>query len=181
MEFTGKFAGAMRDISRNKVVISFEVNEESALKDIDKISQLEKLKIKATKFREKRSLDANAYLWVLLHKLAGRTLIPAEDLYKRYISQFGRCEVVRIQANAIKDFCDIWESRGIGWLTENMGPVTSDPRFYDIKCFYGSKTYDSCEMATLIDAAVEDCKTMGIDTLTPSEIERLKALWESQS
>ncbi len=43
----------------------------------------------------------------------------------------------------------------------------------------GSHTYDNKEMSALIDGTVEDAKEMGIETLSPGEIERLKALWNS--
>ena len=39
--------------------------------------------------------------------------------------------------------------------------------------------YDSAEMAHLIDGTVEEAKELGIPTMTPNEIERMKALWNS--
>ena len=42
-----------------------------------------------------------------------------------------------------------------------------------------SHTYDSMEMAALIDGTVEDAKELGIETMSPTDIERMKALWKS--
>jgi hypothetical protein len=39
---------------------------------------------------------------------------------------------------------------------------------------------NSKEMSELIDGTVSEAKELGIDTRTPDEIERMKALWESQ-
>ena len=41
----------------------------------------------------------------------------------------------------------------------------------------GSHTYDSGEMSILIDGVVQEAKQLGIETLTPNELERMKNLW----
>ena len=44
--------------------------------------------------------------------------------------------------------------------------------------FYrGSSVYDNAQMSRLIENIVQDCKAVGIETLTPSELERLKEGW----
>ena len=40
--------------------------------------------------------------------------------------------------------------------------------------YYGSSTYDSKQMARLIDNIVQDCKAVGVETATPQELARLK-------
>ena len=42
----------------------------------------------------------------------------------------------------------------------------------------GSSTYDTAEMSALLDGVIEDCKSCGIETATPEEIERMKQLYE---
>lgn len=42
----------------------------------------------------------------------------------------------------------------------------------------GSHTYDTKEMSTLIDGVVQEAKELGIETMTPDEIERMKAAWQ---
>jgi hypothetical protein len=41
----------------------------------------------------------------------------------------------------------------------------------------GSHTYDTREMSRLIDGTVEEAKELGIETLTPEQLERMKASW----
>ena len=41
----------------------------------------------------------------------------------------------------------------------------------------GSHTYDTKEMSRLIDGTVEEAKELGIETMTPDQIERMKSLW----
>ena len=41
-----------------------------------------------------------------------------------------------------------------------------------------SHEYDTKEMAALIDGTIEDAKELGIETITPAELERMKAAWQ---
>ena len=47
--------------------------------------------------------------------------------------------------------------------------------FYQIK---GSSQYDTAEMSTLINGAVSEAEMMGIETITPEEMERMMAAYE---
>ena len=44
----------------------------------------------------------------------------------------------------------------------------------------GSSDYDSKEMAHFIDCVVQEAKELGIETLTPTELERMKAEWRTK-
>ncbi len=180
MQFTGKLIDVTLDFLSGKYRITLEVNEQSALDEgYDEIKDCEKLSVKVTKYRQKRSLDANAFCWTLLHKMSGKLGEPAEDIYREYIRNFGVCEIIPLREDAIERWCQDWKSRGYGWITENMGECRTIKGYYNIKCFYGSSSYTTEEMSQLIDAIVQDCKDLGIDTATPTEIERIKALWQA--
>ena len=71
MELTGKAVGASLDFDTNLFRITFEVNESDVVKnEYDKLKQYDKLKIKAVRYTQRRSLDANAYFHVLVGKIA---------------------------------------------------------------------------------------------------------------
>ena len=42
----------------------------------------------------------------------------------------------------------------------------------------GSSSYDTKEMARLIDGLVSECKEVGIETLPPDEVERMMAAYK---
>ena len=89
MNCTGKVIDASMNLTTGKYQVTFEVNERQALLEgFDEIKDCEKLEIKVGKFRQKRSLDANAYCWTLLHKMAGKLGQKAEEIYKDYIRDF---------------------------------------------------------------------------------------------
>lgn len=67
------------------------------------------------KHREKRSLDANAYSWVLLDKLAGATGTPKSEIYRREVRDVGgNTETVCVREKAVQKLCDGWNKNGIG-------------------------------------------------------------------
>ena len=59
------------DYVTRKQSLSLEVNED-ARDAFQELKDCEKLVIQIKKYRKKRSLDANAYYWVLITKLARR-------------------------------------------------------------------------------------------------------------
>lgn len=126
--------------------------------------------------RKKRSLDANAYCWVLLGKLAEVLKTPSETLYRTIIHSIGGYTIVPIRNDAVEKYTEIWQSNGIGWIVDNLGESKING-FTNLKCFHGSSTYDSKEMSMLIDEIVEACKEQGIETATPAELALLKEEW----
>lgn len=129
-------------------------------------------------YREKRSLDANAYCWVLLGKLSAKLATPPEELYRMAIRDVGdNYEVMPIRNDAVERWKAIWSSNGIGWICEDLGPSKIEG-YTNVRNFYGSSAYDKAQMARLIDIIVEECKTQGIETMTPAELARLTEEWK---
>lgn len=130
-------------------------------------------------FREKRSLDANAYFWVLADKLAEKLNSTKEEVYKNYIKDIGgNSGIVCVEDKAVDKLCEVWESRGIGYQTDVFPSKLKGCT--NVVLYYGSSTYDTKQMSRLIDFVVEDCKEQGIETKTPDEIENLKSLWKGE-
>lgn len=127
-------------------------------------------------YREKRSLDANAYLWVLLDKLADALETTKEELYLDYVRNYGIFRDFTLEVEESKTFCHAWEMLGTGWPTEQVD-YDSDGERVIIRAYYGSSQYNSRQMSRIINAVVEDCKELGIETLTPVEITRLTDEW----
>jgi hypothetical protein len=43
--------------------------------------------------------------------------------------------------------------------------------------YYGSSEYDTQQMSVLIDHLIADAKELGIETLTPADLERMMVEW----
>jgi hypothetical protein len=49
-----------------------------------------------------------------------------------------------------------------------------------VRAYYGSSTYNTRQMSRLIDSVVEDCKAVGVETLSPDRLESMKEDWNAQ-
>ena len=130
------------------------------------------------KARKKRSLDANAYFWVLADKLATAQGLPGTtEIYHKYIKDIGgNREYVCVKKEAVEKLCAGWERNGLGWLTETF-PSKLDGCI-NVILYYGSSTYDTAQMSRLIELIIQDCKALDIETATPAELALLLARWE---
>lgn len=139
--------------------------------------QYDKLKggdvaIEIKRYHKKRSLDANAYAWVLIDKIASVLRIDKVDVYREQIRNIGGVsEIVCIQNAALDKFRSTWEKNGIGWQTDTL-PSKIDG-CTNVVLYYGSSTYDTNQMSQLIDHLIQDAKALGIETMTPLELGRL--------
>lgn len=128
--------------------------------------------------KQTRSLNANAYAWVLMDKIAERLRMSKVDVYRRTIKEIGGVsEVVCVQNKALKSLKNIWESRGIGWQTEELDSKINGCT--NLILYYGSSSYDTKQMSALINKLVEDAKVIGIETLTPEQLEQMKGEWNN--
>ena len=126
--------------------------------------------------RQRRSLDANAYFWVLVDRLAEKTRIPKSEIYRSYIREIGgNHETVCVKNSAVQKLRTAWERNGIGWLTDTM--PSKLPACTNVLLYYGSSTYDVGQMSRLIDFAIYDCKEQGIETLPPAKLAAMLEEW----
>jgi len=129
--------------------------------------------------RKKRSLDANAYAWTLLGKLANKVGLPKEEVYREIIKDVGgNYEILPIRNDAVDKWISNWSSKGIGWVCDILGESKLDG-YTNVITYYGSSTYDSLQMSKLINLIVGECKTQGIETMTPAELALLMDGWAS--
>lgn len=133
---------------------------------------------------KRRSLDANAYMWALLGKLQAELAkndpqITKDEIYQGYVRQYGKSVDYQLPDSAVNAMTKSWGMNGLGWTAEKVDdgiyPRTSLVRFY-----YGTSCYGTKRMARLIDAVVQDCKALGIETMPPAELAQLMSAWEER-
>lgn len=129
--------------------------------------------------REKRSLDANAYAWVLIHKLAAAMGLKPVEVYRNAIRDVGgNCTPMCVREKDVSRFIKSWESNGLGWPVDDLGP-SQVPGCRNLLAYHGSSTYDTAQMSRLIDSLVQDCKALDVETLTPDKLALLKEAWDA--
>lgn len=177
-ELTGKIAGVSFTID-GMPMVALQLNERnSALRMLDELKSLEKLTVKLGKFKQKRSLDANAYCWVLISKIAEKTNIPKDEVYRNAIRGIGgNYDVVCVRDKAVSSLCSAWVRNGIGWMTDTM-PSKLDG-CTNVMLYYGSSTYDVEQMQRLTENIIQDCIALNIPTKSQAEIDSLLSHWGS--
>lgn len=138
----------------------------------------EDVEITVKKYRKKRSLDANAYAWVIIDKLAAKLNLPKADVYRECIRSIGGVsQTVCVMEKAADALIDGWRHNGLGWFAETF-PSKIDG-CTNVILYFGSSTYDTKQMSALIDYLVEACILQGIETATQDEIAKYKEEWTS--
>lgn len=130
--------------------------------------------------KSRRTLDANAYYWQLCRKISRETKAPLVELHNRNLAHVG---IAWADGKGKKHW--ILQPDNDFWIKQDkihFAPTdrTEDRKGNTYRWFYllkPSHEMDKAEMSMLIDSIVEDAKSLGIETLTPDELARLKATW----
>ena len=123
-------------------------------------------------YKQKRSLSANAYAWVLMDKLAEKLKTTKEEIYRHIINEVGVFEEIKVASpEAASRFKKIWQRNGLGWLTKTIDETT-------ILAYYGSSTYDTKQMARLIDSVQAECVNQGIEIRPSWEVDAMLKEWK---
>lgn len=108
--------------------------------------------------KEKRSLDSNAYFWLLVNKLADKLHTSKEEMYVKLLKDYGQSIVV-----TVKQGLDLSQAGFKYYEVLKDGLINGKP-FTAYKVFIGSSQYTKEQMSVLIDGAVQECKELGIET-----------------
>ena len=145
---------------------------------MDKFSDTKTYSVEIKEKKESRSLDANAYTWVLCRKI-GQSLSPpvkAEEVYKQAVRDYGVTQIYPVKDTDVESVMRMFENMGLGNTCDTLGKSKLDG-YTNVRFYYGSSNYDTEQMSRLIDGLVADAKDLGISTLTPTELEKIKSLW----
>lgn len=128
-------------------------------------------------YRRKRSLDANAYAWVLIHKLAKAMELTPEEVYLQQVPNVGdNVTPLCVREKDVDRVKRAWQNNGLGWPVKDLGP--SQVRgCRNLMAYHGSSTFDTAQMSRLIDNLVQDCKAVGIETMSEEKLALLKEEW----
>lgn len=177
MELTGRITADVMRISGGKAVIMLEIDKAiDAIKCHEKYKDKE-LDIEVKQHREKRSLDANGYFWVLVDKMAKKTNISKIEIYRRYVKDIGGNSItVCVTDDKVEKVKSGWERKGgFGWIVDTFPSKINGCT--NMILYEGSSEYDTKQMSRLINFAVQDAHSCDIDTRTPNEIAEMLSLW----
>jgi hypothetical protein len=149
-----------------EIIISANLSKGKAKAEIAELRSItekgKQLVVDIKQHRKKRSMDANAYLWVLCNKLAEKLRITKEEVYKKAIRDVGQFEIVPIREDVVERWITAWDSKGMGWFAELMEDSKLEG-YKKVISYYGSSIYNTAEMARLIEEIVSICKEQGVE------------------
>lgn len=179
-EFTGTFDSLDKDYRTGKQKATLTLNEDA----LETINTLDGVKVSVTikKYRQKRSLDANAYFHVLCGKIADALHISKARCKNILICRYGQAEYIDDKPAALKTNIPVdhmleqefLHCTPVGVKVEGGVEVV----FYRV--YRGSHAYDTKEMSGLIEGTVSEAKDLGIETMTPTELERTMRAYEER-
>lgn len=134
----------------------------------------------------RRSMNANAYYWVLHGKLLNilrheNPRLTSNDLHVRLLADYGQT-AIDSHGNPIwlllrKDIDPLGFCRYLD-LTK---VVTIDGEEYnEWRGLMGSSEFDKKEMGLFLSGVVAECKEQGIETLSPDKLYELVERWEGE-
>lgn len=175
MELRGGLHSISRDFTGKQLILSLSINNNLTEEMLDELQGIEDMSITLKEYKKRRSLDANAYLWVLCTKLAEKRECSKEEVYEEMLQHYG---------------CLYKDEEGYVMITLKSSIDTSkidghwkfykqsaDGKFKSYLMIKGSSEYDTKEMSKFIDLVVQDAEQEGIQTLPPSEIQMMKERW----
>ena len=162
------------------VYISMRTEDVTAARQAYDTYRKREIDVQIKPYRKRRSLDANAYAWVLISRIAEVTRQPVVEIYRHAVRDIGgNIDIVCVVDRAVERLREVWERRGIGWQTDTMPSRLQGCT--NVALYYGSSVYDTHQMSLLIDRLIAECKDLGIETLSPDELERMMEEYEKQA
>lgn len=179
------YKGILKNLSRDWVTGKPEVTLQldARAEDIEKLKD-KSLSVELKQYRKKRSLDANAYYWVMVGKLADKLGQSSPYIHNLILRRCKYIEIIEDQAVYIV-IPDTDEAQRIidNSETFHLAPTSEvksgkDGRMYrTYMVLRGSSTFDTKEMSRLINELISECKENGIETLSPEELERMMQIY----
>ena len=176
MKLRGRWMQAPYHLLREKKwLITLEVDR---LPNIYEDTKGKDICIEIDKWSDKRSLNANSYFHVLVGKIAKALHASNTEIHNWLIAEYGQMDFELGQIS-LDDHIDWRRLDGIHLQPTSEYIFDGDQAFHKYNVMRGSHTYNTQEMAHLIDGTVSEAEELGIETMTPDELERMKQLWKA--
>lgn len=139
-----------------------------------------------TEHKEKRSLNSNNYYWKLAGEVAKKTVRFGEninEIHNRNLRELGLREYINDQPLCIYiPDTDEAEKTALNAESYHIKPTSQTKVGNDgtvFRCYVmlrGSHSFNTEEFSALVDLMVQEAKAVGVETLTPAELEHLREL-----
>lgn len=182
MKFTGILREPIVSFLTRKPMIVFEPEQDFA-EAYEELKTKEKLVVEIKAYRQKRSLDANAYYWVLITKLAKKVGTSNSELHNDMLSNYGFPELIdgKLARIPLPDTEEAEKTirKSVAYhlrATTQVKEGRDGIAYRTYILLRGSSSYNTEEMARLIEGLISECKEAGMpdaEIMTPDERQQL--------
>lgn len=123
--------------------------------------------------REKRSLNANNYSWLIQDKISKVLNRNIDEIHEEMLLSYGVTETYSIRKDAFDSAKRMFDYFKVLGESEVKG-VT----FVHIRAGIGTHLYNTKEMSDFIKGVIQEADQLGIETKTPEQIAEMLSLWE---
>ena len=131
-------------------------------------------------WKPERTRSQNSYFHVLVGKIAKVLKVSNTAVKNKLIADYGYYDA-DIGHVIVKDSLDYLEFEQLHLKPSTRTQEMANGELYRV--FYvmrGTHTYNTAEMTRILDATIEEAKQLGIETLPPEELQRMKEMSEKR-
>lgn len=172
MESKGKVISIARDMDGGVLLTtSLSGVNWHELESLDKNTDY---RIKIVKWAGKRSDSQNNYMWELTDQIAMKVGSTRDEIHAEHMQKYG---LLAEGSNTIPAYQEPEEAfppmpNGNRYYFKFLGQ-SEDMKWKSYKRIRGTHEYNTKEFSYFLDRVIEDAKELGIETLTPAELERM--------
>ena len=136
------------------------------------------------KERARRSLNANAYHWTLVNKIAEANGISNAEVHNQLLCDYGEDWLDASGKQTLVMMADDDSYRRMEtthYRPTDMTETRGNNRFRWFVLLLPSHLMDRKQMSRLVSGTQEEAKQLGIEVRTPDEIAELIAKWEERA
>lgn len=128
----------------------------------------------------KRSLSANNYFYALITKIAEKLRISLNEAHNIMLSRYGYPEFIddKIVYFILPDRVDVNKLDSVHLKATDKTQTLDNGELNRVYIVMrGSHTYNTTEMARLIDGVISEAKELDIETITVTEKDKMLEAW----
>lgn len=164
----------------NEIAIKFNIphnydNLQKINKIMDIVENGKELSVEIKQHRNKRSIDANGMLWVIMNKIAVALGTSKDEVYLEMLDRYGVFTHIVVKPSVVEKVKKEWR------VVRELGSVVVNGSVgVQLQCYFGSSTYNTKEFSTLLEGVISEAKELGIDTISDTEKKTLLEMWENK-
>jgi hypothetical protein len=169
MEAKGRLVDA-RTFGKPRITLELDYLDPN---ELDELRERD-LRVDVKRWREKRSLDANALAWVLMQKIAEKIHSDKWTVYLEMLQRYSRAFThIIVKPQAVSAVMEMYRT------AIDLGEILVDGETgHQLQVYFGSHTFNTKEMSVFIDGLMSECRELGIPTISDKEAERMVNEWD---